>query len=102
MFLLAYLLNDPERTIRRLLNPEIVEVSSGPELCGQPAWLFATARPSLGRLHGIPILRDHLGVRTSRAVRTLGAHEHTLAKLSQSLIEPPFLGGDLARQHRGD
>jgi hypothetical protein len=29
------------------LNPEIVELLPGSELCSQPAWPLATARPSL-------------------------------------------------------
>jgi hypothetical protein len=91
----------PTSVVRRF-NSEIVEFFSGPKLCSEPAWLFPATRPSLGRPVGIPILRNHFGVRTPCAAHMLVACEHALAKLSQSLLKPTFLGRYLARQDRGD
>jgi hypothetical protein len=83
-------------------NSEIVEFFSGPELCGEPAWLFPATRPSLGWPIGIPELRNHFGIRTPCAAAVLVADEHVLAKLSQSLLKPGFRGRYLVRQDRTD
>jgi hypothetical protein len=85
-------------SVVRRFNSEIVEFLSGPELCSEPAGLFPATRPSLGRLPGIPKLRKHFGVRTPCAADMLVALEHALAKLSQSLLKPSFLGRYLACQ----
>src|ERR1700680_3020173 len=80
-------------TLARQFNSEIVDFFSGPKLCSEPEWLFPATRPSLGRSLGIPKLRNHFGVRAPCAA---------LAKLSQSLLKPTFLGRYFARQDRGD
>jgi len=54
------------RAPRQGLDPEIVELFPGSELCSQPAWLFPATRPSFGRLGGIAIFRKHLRVRAPR------------------------------------
>ena len=58
------LLNDTQCTIGRWLNAEIVEFFSGPELCGQPAWLLSAAGPSLRGLSRILVLGNYLRVGT--------------------------------------
>jgi hypothetical protein len=86
----------------RRFNSEIVEFFSGPELCGEPAWLFPATGPGLGRLLGIPELRNYFGIRTPCTTAVLVADEHILAKLSQSLLEPGFRGRYLVRQDPAD
>jgi hypothetical protein len=53
------------RATRRRPDPEIVELFPGFNLCGQPARLFPTARPGLGRVRWISILRKNPRVRTT-------------------------------------
>jgi len=79
-------------SIRRRLDPEIIEPFPGPELCSQPTWLFPAARPGLGRPGGISILRKNLRVRTPRVAHFFSAVSRALAKLAQSLIKPRFFG----------
>jgi len=81
------------RTIRRWLNPKIVELFPGSKLCSQPARLFSSARPSFGRLHRISILRKHLRVRPPRVRYFRIGRRGTLPdKLAQSLLKPRFFG----------
>src|SRR5712664_1581678 len=81
------------RTIRRRLNPKIVELFPGSKLFSQPARLFSSARPSFGRLHRISKLRKHLRVRPPR-VRyfRIGRRGTRPDKLAQSLLKPRFFG----------
>ena len=79
-------------SIRRRLDPEIIELFPGAELCSQPAWLFPAARPSLGRPSGIFILRKNLRVSTPRVAYFFCAVSCTLANLAQSLVKPCFFG----------
>jgi hypothetical protein len=85
-------------TVVGRFNSESVDFFSGPKLCSEPAWLFPATRPSLGRSRGIPKLRNHFGVRAPCAAHMLVAHRPALAKLSQSLLKPTFLGRYLACQ----
>ncbi len=81
-------------TIRRRLNPKIVELFPGSNLCCQPAWLFPAARPSLGRQRGISILRKHRRVRAPRVWHLLdiGWRNTRFGKPAQSLIKPRLFG----------
>jgi hypothetical protein len=91
----------PTSPVRRF-NSEIVKFFSGPKLCSEPAWLFPATRPSLRRPLGISKLRNHFGVWTPCAAHMLVAWEDALAKLSQPLLKPTFLGRYPARQDRCD
>jgi len=89
-------------SIRRWLDPEIIELLPGPELCSQPAWLFPAARPGLGRPGGISILRKNLRVWAPRVAQFFSAVSCTPAKLAQSLLKPCFFGRYLACHYRDD
>jgi hypothetical protein len=75
-------------TIGRGLDPEFVELPSGPELRNQPAWMSAAAYPGLGRLRGVPILRKQGSARRLPGRMMRNIH----AELAQSLVKPGFLG----------
>lgn len=99
LLLFFLFLDESQRTIGRRVNPEILELFTGLKLSGQPTRLFPSASPSLGRLHGIPVLRNHVRVRAPRAACRFGGVNYSLAEPSQSLIKPSFFSGYLLCQH---
>jgi hypothetical protein len=82
------------RTTGRRLNPEIVELLSGSELCGQPAWLFPATRPSLGWLRWIFEFRKNPRIRSPRVayVFVIPFEFDFLFKLAKALFEVRFFG----------
>src|ERR1700719_5415074 len=88
-------------TIRRRSNPKVVKLFPGSELCSEPSRLLSAARPGLGRLLWISILREHLRVRTPFARR--GLFRCVIRKeLFQSLLKLAFFSRYFARQNGCD
>src|SRR5436190_7284873 len=87
---------------RRRPDPEIIELFPGPEFCSQPAWLFPSTGPSLGRPGGISVLRKNLRVWAPRVAHFFNVVSCVLAKLAQFLLKRSLFGRYLARQYRDD
>src|SRR6185437_12478519 len=81
--------------MRPRLDPEIVELFPGAELCREPTRLLAATGPGLAGFGGVSVFRKHLGVGASRMVQLLGAGPVILAELVQPLLEPGFFHDDL-------
>jgi hypothetical protein len=73
----------------KLLNPEVVGFSSRGDEHRQPAWCFASSRPSLGRIVRVSILRFNL--RVGPTLRDVSRRPAELATKLVKLVLKPVL-----------